>query len=326
MTSQNTGISRRSLLTGGAAALAGGVLLGTAPIAARTAVAAEGGRFNLSVDSERWLREVAIKDETVLQSFAFDDAHSRVYLVQRQNGTDELVGDLTLTQLSYSGVVTGYMVLNGFGHGVAIGVEPAGTDAYIWTETDANPDSGYGRAIARFRFSNGVSLSPTSGAVRVFRPVSGSTSNTVSVDTLNSRIGVRFRTSAGMQYRVYDLAAFKAGVFTPLHSFAQTGVDGEVFQGWALYGDYVYQMTGTAYTSESGANPPSGHGNTFVTCVDVRNGALVQRSRTEAAYSLDFREPEGVAVQRTSPPRFVMGFASGVGGARKVSLYYKPQQ
>ena len=325
MSTESTGISRRSLLTGGAAALAGGVLLGAAPAGAQTAAAAAGGRFNLSVGAEQWLREVAIKDETVLQSFAFDDAHSRVYLVQRQNGTDELVGDMTLTQLSYSGVVTGYMVLNGFGHGVAIGVEPVGSDAYLWTETDANPGSGYGRAIARFRFSNGVSLTPTSSAVQVFRPVSGSTSNTLSIDTLNGRIGVRYRTSAGMGYRVYDLAAFKAGAFTPLHSFAQTGVDGETFQGWALYGDYVYQMTGTAYTSESGANPPSGHGNTYVTCLDVRTGALVQRSRTEAAYSLGYREPEGMAVQRTSPPRLMLGFASGATGARKVSLYYKQQ-
>lgn len=59
--------------------------------------------------------------------------------------------------------------------------------------------------------------------------------------------------------------------------------------------------------------------------IDVTTGELKERKRTEAAYSLDFREPEGLAVQLTSPPRLHMGFASGTKGARKFSLYYKAQ-
>jgi len=41
--------------------------------------------------------------------------------------------------------------LKGFGHGVQIGVESAGTTAYIWTETDSVKEgsSGWGTQIAR---------------------------------------------------------------------------------------------------------------------------------------------------------------------------------
>ena len=101
--------------------------------------------------------------------------------------------------------------------------------------------------------------------------------------------------------------------------------DGEVFQGFTVLGDYVYQLTGTAYSDENGPNPPSGHGNAHVSCVDLRTGELVQRSRTEAGYSLDYREPEGMAVQLTSPRRLCMGFASSLTSPRELSVYYKPQ-
>ncbi|MFG2782358.1 hypothetical protein ACGFY7_31500 [Streptomyces prunicolor] len=71
-------------------------------------------------------------------------------------------------------------------------------------------------------------------------------------------------------------------------------------------------------------NPPAKHGNTYVSCLDIRTGELVQRSRTEAGHTLVYREPESLAVRTKPRTRLCVGFASGEAGARKFSLCYKP--
>jgi hypothetical protein len=329
-------LNRRQLLAIGGGAVAATVV--GVPGAAAAAVA--GGWIDLSVASEKYLREIGLHNNTVGQSLAFDNVNGHLYTIQVVQGGLQLPGesapvsgadraahgDMCVTKLSLSGARLGFMYLKGFGHGVSFGVEPAGSTPYLWTESDNNPDSGYGRAISRFKFVSGSVLSSSSSTVTKLYPVPGSTSNQPSVDMLNRRLLLRYRTSSGARYALYDLAEATAGRFAPIYDIPQVGIlSGETFQGFALFGDYVYQMTGTAYTDESGSNPPSGHGNTYVSCVDLRTGALVQRSRTEAAYSLTFREPEGLAIQLTSPYRLCMGFASGVSGARKYSVYYKPQ-
>lgn len=235
-------------------------------------------------------------------------------------------GDMCITKLTMSGTRLGHMYVRGFGHGVAIGVEHAGATPWLWTESDANPSSGYGRALSRYRFTNGAVLDSGSSSLAKIRPVPGSTSNQVSIDNLNQLLLLRYRLSGVARYRLMHLGDVKAGRFTALYDVPQAGVSAsEVFQGFAVLGDHAYQMTGTAYTSESGSNPPSGRGNTYLTRLDLRTGTVTQRSRTEAAYSLGFREPEGVAVRLTSPRQLCMGFASGSSGARKCSIYYKPQ-
>ncbi|CAM3366281.1 teichoic acid biosynthesis protein C [Stackebrandtia soli] len=329
MTSQRgrAGLSRRGLLYGGGAlaavtALGGGALWGSSAFA--EAQAAAGPRFKLSTAAVKYIREKPVHHTTVLQSFAFDNPHKHIYVLQVVG--DGSKGDMCLTKINYSGTKLGYMFLRGFGHGVGMGVEPVGADAYIWTETDSNPSSGYGRAITRFKFVNKKTLTYGSSSIPVHRPVKGSTSNQPSVDMLNKRLVLRHRVAGVARYRVYDLADAKAGKYgAPLYEFPQVGVkSGEVFQGFCSLGDYVYQMVGTSYTGESGSNPPSKRGNTYLSSIDMRTGALVERRWTQAAYSLDFREPEGMAVQLTSKPRLFMGFASGRSGARKISLYYKP--
>jgi hypothetical protein len=317
-------LRRRSLLFGGAGA-ASALALGAGFLWSPLAQAdTPGGVFDLDKGAEKFLREKALHHTTVLQSFAFDNTNKHLYVLQVTG--DELAGNLVLTKLDYTGAKLGYMTLKGFGHGVAMGVELDGSTPWIWTETDNNTDSGYGRAVTRFKFANAKTLTYGSGSLPVYRAHAGSTSNTPSIDARNGRIAIRYRSGSTMNYKVFKLADFKNQRFSPLHTFTQTGIDdGEVFQGWCLHGDYIYQLTGTAYTAESGANPPSGKGNTHLSCVDVRTGKLVERRRTEAAYSLDYREPEGIAVQLTSTPRLHMGFASGAKGARRFSLYFKPQ-
>lgn len=331
-------LTRRKFALGGGAAAAGALGAFAAGAAAATTVA--GGRFDLSVPSTQLIREKTPHNSTVLQSFAFDDVNGHLYTIQLMEGGIQLSGesapvsgadraahgDMCITKLSLAGAELGSMYVKGFGHGVAIGCEPVGTTAYLWTESDANPDSGYGRAISRFTFANGTVLTNGSSALATHRPVPGSTSNQPAVDMLNKRLLLRYRLDGTVRYRLMNLSDVTAGTYTAVYDIPQAGISAdEVFQGFTVLGDYAYQMTGTAYTAENGTNPPSGHGNTYVSCLDLRTGQLVQRSRTEAAYSLDYREPEGLAVQLTSPRRLCMGFASGVSGDRRLSVYYKDQ-
>ncbi|MFB7764166.1 phage baseplate protein [Streptomyces xiamenensis] len=339
-------LDRRGFVLGaGAAAVTGATGLAlSGPAFAATgdgaSAAAAGGTFNLSVAAERWIREQALHNVTVMQSFAFDDVNGHLYAIQvmqgglRLSGESAAVsgadraarGDLCITKLTLAGAKLGHMYVRGFGHGVAIGVEHAGASPWLWTESDANPSSGYGRALSRFRFANGTVLDSGASSLAKIRPVPGSTSNQVSIDNLNQLLLLRYRLSGVARYRLMNLADVKAGRFTALHDVPQAGVsDSEVFQGFAVLGEHAYQMTGTSYTSESGSNPPSGRGNTYLTRLDLSTGTVAQRSRTEAAYSLSFREPEGVAIRLSNPRRLCLGFASGASGARRFSVYYKPQ-
>ncbi|WP_028804735.1 hypothetical protein [Streptomyces sp. 142MFCol3.1] len=115
---------------------------------------------------------------------------------------------------------------------------------------------------------------------------------------------------------------------TILQSFAFDEVNGHLYvlqvtEGGGEAGDLcLSRLAGAAY--DDTANPPSGRGNTYVSRLDVRTGALVQRARTEAGYSLDHREPEGLAVRRAGGLRLCIGLASGERGARRFSLYCKP--
>jgi hypothetical protein len=62
-----------------------------------------------------------------------------------------------------------------------------------------------------------------------------------------------------------------------------------------------------------------------VSSVDLNGGGSFVRVRTNAGGSLDYREPEGMAVYRTvaGETRLFLGFASGASGARKANIFYK---
>ncbi|MEV5435866.1 Teichoic acid biosynthesis protein C (Precursor) [Streptomyces sp. NPDC052682] len=280
--------------------------------------------LDLAAPAVRWLwKKDTLKEPTVLQSFAFDGTGRHLYVLQlRRGGAD--AGDLCLNKLDHRGERLGHMLLRGFGHGVSMGVQhaPDGT-VWIWTEADAR--GGYGQGVTRFRFADGAVR--TGKDVRIRHPVPGSTHNQPSVCQATGRIAVRYRLDGRPRYRVWDLDAFTARAYDrPLADLPQTGAhpDPHVpFQGYALYGDHLYQLAGSAYAPT--ANPPAGHGNAYLSCLDIRTGALVQQRRTRAGYSLDFREPEGLAIRHHPEPRLYVGFASGAPGARRFSLYYKPR-
>ncbi|WP_225822897.1 Teichoic acid biosynthesis protein C (Precursor) [Streptomyces naphthomycinicus] len=279
--------------------------------------------IDLAAPAVRRLRERhTLREPTVLQSFAFDDVHHHLYVLQLTPGGRD-AGDLCLNRLDQEGGHLGHMYLKGFGHGVSMGVQHAADGTvWIWTETDAL--AGYGRGVTRFRFVSGATRTPRD--VKVRHPVEGSRTNQPTVCPATGRLAVRYRLHGGPRYRIWDLAAFTARDYaSPLADLPQTGAHpdpGVPFQGFALHGDHLYQLAGSAYDPRT--NPPAGHGDTWLSCLDIRTGELLARHRTEAAWSLDHREPEGLAVRSTGTPRLYMGFASGREGARKFSLYYKP--
>ncbi|UBU16578.1 phage baseplate protein [Nonomuraea gerenzanensis] len=320
-------VTRRGLLKAGAAVAAATTLAppqtasaaATTLAPARAASAAE-GRFELTAPSTSLIWRKALYDETVMQSFAIDSAHGHLYTVQLKNGAgSDAAGHLCLTKLDLSGTILGHMYLMGFGHGVQIGVEPSGSAAYLWTETDGVPNSegsSRGTRLCRFRFADGQTLTTSSAALTTYAPIAGATNTTCTIDPSTDRLVMRYRAGGSFRLAAFTLASVKAGAPQQVYDIAQPGGLG-TFQGYAAYGDFVYLLTGDSYD----ISPPPG--NTYLTCLDLRTGEQVQRARSVAGKSLDFREPEGMGIQLVSgAPRLCLGLASEP-GPRLASIFYK---
>ncbi|MGQ4489718.1 teichoic acid biosynthesis protein C [Streptomyces sp. SAS_281] len=385
--------SRRSLLAlGGAGALtaAAGVSMsaGTASAADHAAPASSllvpSPRLDLNSASDKWIREKPLRDETILQSFGYDNANGHIYLAQVTQGGLKLAGesaavsaternrhgDLTITKWDMSGNTLGYMYLRGFGHGMSIGVEPVGDSAYLWTETEGEdvPDpvhpndktrrTSRGQRLARFPFVNGKVLDYGSAGLATYQPVSGASRYTASVDPVYGRLAIRFRDADGVYvFQVHDLDLARLGVWTqPLASLREpklTAVPGwplstygdPFLQGYVVVGRYLYMLHGNSYNSIQNIDGQDkvisspGVGNTFITSVNLTTGALdpapptpfketVNPAHTAAAYTLEYREPEGLGVYVPDPAKpgvfqIGVGFASGTAGARAATIYGK---
>lgn len=326
--------ARRRLLIGvSAVTVAGSALVAAVAPASgggtATTVAAAAGqeRFALTAPSTRLLKNAGLTGARVPQSFAFDNTHHRIYVVQLLPGADSR-GDLYLTQLDWSGKKLGHMTLKGFGHGVSIGLELKGSTPYLWTEVDADTANGRGRHIGRFAYAAGRTLTNTSSGLEKFDLVPGASTETVSIDQAHDQVILRYF-KGGPHYAVFDLARFEAThTFTRVYpnDVAEPAWMGKPdFQGYTAYGRYLYLLQGTAYGS---GNPRSGHGNASLTSVDLATGEVVEpQVRTEAGYGLYYREPEGMAVQIVGgAPRLCIGFAStatATSTTKLLSIYYK---
>jgi hypothetical protein len=316
-------LSRRGLLAGAGAIVAAGTL--RAPTASarpvRAAALPDTLRFKMSATTNEFFRSKPLWGPTVMQSFAFDTPNNRLFTGQLRSGTPADSGDLTLSQLDFSGTVLGHMYLNGFGHAVSIGAQAVGSTTYIWTETDVDTANGRGRQICRFPWQNGATLS--SSSVTKWKPVSDGSVFTPAVDQRFGRLGVRYSLADGMHINVYSLAAAAAGDYsTVLASFKQPALTpGIDFQGWALYGSYAYFWEGEAYPGE----PDETKATSKMWCYDINQGQIVDSFLTLAGKSLTYREPEGMAVYGSTDAteRLYFGFASGVTGDRRANLFYR---
>lgn len=319
-------LSRRGLLRAGGGLGLAALGLGLGAGSASAAVPAS-KRFDLTQPSYDLFRSKTLHDDTVQQSFAFDNVNRRLFVAQRRNGTAEAAGDLCITQLDFdgnqfdsAGNAYGHMYLTGFGHGVAFGAQAVGTSTYLWTEVEANAN-GYGKRLARFKFTKGATLSNTSSALTKFTPVAAATEHTCSIDPVNNRLIVRYHLNSAKHIAVYDLAAATNGNFaSPLATFAQPDLGTRKFQGYTAYGSYLYLLTGHSYEENGNV------GDSEITSVNMNTGAISQGPvLTNAGSTLTFREPEGLAVYQTvgGEIRLFLGFASGAAGDRRSNLFYK---
>ena len=314
-------LSRRDLLRhGSAAVLLGAAGAGGLATTAHASVPAS-SRFDLTDSSTELFRyQMLHESHHAMQGFAFDNVNRLIYVAQLQDKASGGTGDdLCINHVSFGGTVRGHMHLANAGHGVSIGAEGVGSDSYIWTECDSDDSStdGRGTALARFKFVDGATP-------KVTKFLQGSHGITCAIDPVARRLVVRRLESNVRYFSVYSLTAAARGDFSNrLAHFREPSVltAGTDFQGYTAYGSYVYTMDGTTQANESTIN-------SYVTCIDMNNGAIVSRKLTSAGKSLVYREPEGMAVYRTSggEARLMMGFSSRPSKEsldRYASVYYK---
>jgi hypothetical protein len=292
---------------------------------ARTLALLPTRRFDLDGPGGELFRSKPLADVTVMQAIAFDSWNQRLFAGQLRSHTGANSGDLTLTQLTLAGDLVGHMYLTGFGHAVSIGAETVGRTTYLWTETDVDTVNGRGRQIARFRWQDGATLTKDSPGLRKWKPVADGSVFTPSVDQRHGHLGIRHSLADGMHINVYSLAAARAGDFSkPLASFKQpamtSGID---FQGWALYGSYVYLWEGEAYAGD----PDPAKATSKLWAYNINTGEVAQSVRVLDGADLVYREAEGVGVyiDRLGRARLYFGFASGVTGDRRANLFYRSQ-
>ncbi len=264
-----------------------------------------------------------------MQSFAYDTTN-KVWIFAQVMGSTHfnksaaqhaLDGDITLTKVSATGQILGAMYLNGFGHGVSIGVEPVGSATYVWTESNAHLSSGstnaFGTRVARFAWVNGGVLTPTSSSVATYAVHPGSTSVLPIVDASKNRITIQYNNASegGFHWSIHALDKFKSRNFTPLVTVARPSeLNGITYQGAAWLNDQtILSLHGNAYGTN---NPPPG--NTTIFEVNATNSTVTRRVSVTVAPTMVYREPEGLSEINGN---VCSGFASGVVGARKQSVF-----
>ncbi|WNQ09030.1 hypothetical protein MJA45_15390 [Paenibacillus aurantius] len=294
-------------------------------------------RFDLTAQATEVIRDKALHNGTVLQSFAFDNANSRIYTVQLMagglqlpgeaapvsGGTRDGNGDMALTELDAEGNETGYMYLKGFGHGVQIGVETVGDTSYLWTETDSVKEgsSGWGTQLARFKFENGKVLTPASPELEKFKLMEGIDRTTVNIDPTNNLLTMRYRKDGSFRYGVYDLEAVKRREFQPIADVAQPTVG--TFQGFVSYGGFLYLLEGNSFGSGGSTAPV---GNTYITTVNLQTGEVEDKQLVSAGADVTFREPEGMAIRlpdakHGQKAELCLGFASDFTPHRLANIF-----
>lgn len=296
----------RAIVAAAAAAIVMAVASGSAASAADIAPTPAGAARAIITPTN-----VPLHDPSTQQSIAYD-AVNRVW-VFAQCSYPGAAGDLTLTKVTPTGTVLGYMHLRGFGHGLSIGLEPVGATTYVWTEAvgvyepalGGSANAGvYGTRIARFAWSNSRTIYATSSGVALY--AGNQPEETPSVDMVHGLIAVHYWSSGAFRYTTYSLSAFKARSYVPI----ARGVDppySATSQGWALYGSTIARLEGDAYESW---NPAPG--NTVLTMLST-SGVVVSRRLVTALPDLTYREPEGAAVLSGV---VCEGFASGAAGTR----------
>lgn len=272
--------------------------------------------------------QAPLASTTVQQSFDYDAVHHAYYIAQVVS--TQTSGDFIVTKLSTTGKQLGHMRFNGFGHPVSIGVEPVGSQVYLWTEAkpkvvvtaDLPPDAqkaiggaekiALGTANARTLWRNGATVTEKSSGVTVYGPLpSYDTQLSSSVDMVSKVITVRYLDhNYQARYRSYMLWRFKRHSYGNYRTAVEPPVT-DVFQGWTQHAGTYWRLEGRPY---SDTNPPPGN----ATVTQFTSDGTVSQTITTAGASLSYREPEGMAI---IVGKVCVGFASGPAGARRANIY-----
>jgi len=311
-------LSRRGVLRAGAGASLAALGLGAG---AQTASAvATTKRFDLTQPSYDLFRSKRTHGPRVQQSFAFDWVHKYLFVATKRVGAAESDGNLCISKMDFHGNYISYMHLNGFGHGVAFAALPRGNGTELWVECAKNKD-GFGTALTSVAYVANATLSWPVGSA--YHPIPGASEYTCSVDPVYQRMIVRYQSSEGKRIAVFPLSDFTTRKFgVPLVDFKQPAISGTP-QGYALYGSYMYYLTGDPYP---GDGHPTGVGNAKISSININTGTVKEKPvLTKAGLTLWHREPEGLAIYKTDAgePRLFIGFATGKPGDRRSSIFYK---
>ncbi|MER7789299.1 hypothetical protein [Streptomyces sp. NPDC097640] len=276
-----------------------------------------------------------------MQSFAFDHVHGHIYFVQTKVGSAN--GDLWMTRTDLSGTVLGAMALHGFDHGSSMGIQPDTSGSpYVWLAGDwrsLSPDTApNSHTICRIKYSDGGVLDYAEDAGVWKFPIGLSDFRDCprpSIDPYTNRLLVRYMgTTSPWRLALFDLpAVINKGISdtTPilakraLPTNAQLGLsDSDLFQGVTSYGQYAYLSYGGAPATPSDPAEPS-----YLVRLDMNKtgGSFEEVYRTRAGESLPGREPQGMAIWRSSGgPRLAFGFSSKISGSPdqfRATVFYK---
>ncbi|WP_147915235.1 teichoic acid biosynthesis protein C [Ruania zhangjianzhongii] len=304
---------RRSVLR---VAALGGLTAGVVGGAALPA-SARPKRFDLSAPAQTLYSGAPLSSVTVQQAFAFEPRFGRLFVAQLLAGSPGTAGDLRISEMSTDGQVLGWMTLLGYGHAVSFGVHRTRTGGLdLWVEGEAN-QNGYGTVLKQVPWQHDAVLDRDDPQAKTHRPVPEALEYTCAIDHRHRRMALRYHTDAGKRLAIVPLAEMLRGeVPERIADFPQPEGLG-TFQGYALDGEDLYTIDGNSY---SDTNPYPG--NTYLSRIEWRTGELVERVHNLTADSLDFREPEGLAIGPNRRPWLHLGFASGETGDRRSNLYF----
>lgn len=330
-------INRRKIFTMGGVALAaaagvGGVAANANAKTGSSGSLPESAKFNLKSKSDRLFWKKPLHNGTIMQCFAFDNTNEQLYVMQRTDGTATTDGHLTITRLTFTGEITGHMYLKAFGHGIAFGVQPNGSDITMWTEADSqssNGSSARARVVCRFAWKDGATV--TKDDVELYEPIKDMYSASCSLDLEHNTIAVRCTVPDDdhMTTSLYDLDEFADKKFDNVLARVRPGIintPGVSPQGYQQYGQHLYQIQGNAYDAPCDQENKDGslEGNTKVSRINFNDESDNESHLTKAGYSLSYREPEGIGlVNVDGKPRLAMGFASSCPPKRLCNIYYK---
>ncbi|MDO9410417.1 hypothetical protein [Patulibacter sp.] len=313
----------RAALRPGLAALVTAVALGV-PASASAGPLLPAGTFDPAAPSSYYpqLLDTPLKGSNAMQGFAFDEQAQQIYVLQTVTGEKEQ-GNLWLNRLTYSGKLVDSMKLEGFGHGVSMGLHDHGGAVWVFVESESKSsggEDGKGSRVARVVYHGGTTVrSGTSAALDVTPPGTANNAPRPTVDPVTGQLVVRYGERPGVWgFKRVPIEDAVVGRWDRLVTLGTTPTKGEprpgntseevVSQGYAFAGETAYLYYGDSYDH---VGKP---GDAYVRFVPMRATKLVRGTigGVKVLPDMSFREPEGIAVQVNpgGPPRLVFGLAS----------------